>query len=859
MLRLKNIGMKPKMIGLFLAVGLVPLTVIGWQSVRAGKDALVAKSFEQLVSIRDVKKNQIEFYFQTIKNQALTLAKDKMIVDTMKGLGEAFKTVAADNLLDAAALERMREETRSFYTGDFAGKYKNDLGTSPDVDSILSKLDDESMVLQNYYVKNNPHPLGSKLDLDRAEDQSRYSELHGVVHPIIRDYLKKFGYYDIFLADIETGDIVYTVFKEIDFTTSLASGPYASTKFAEAFKQARDTEDKEAVFLVDYERYLPSYEAPASFIAAPIYDGDKKIGVLMFQMPIDRLNAIMGQRAGMGETGETYLVGPDELMRSDARNDSGDENSPAAARSVVRSFADPENGKVDTEAVRWVFGNPGNTEGTSGIIEDYRGETVFSAYVPVDIVGLKWALLAEIDQREVEAPVRKLSQSIVVYAAGSAVAIAAVALLIALTIANPLLKGVAFAQVVSGGDFTKTADIDQKDEIGVLASAMNGMAANLRAVMQQVRANSASLDASSEHLAASSAALATGADQMSGQSAQAAESTANASSNIQGMAVAIEEVSANANTVATASEQVSSSLTTASAAVEEMSASIATIAAAAEETTASVSTVATAIEEMSASIHQVAGGTRDAAEVARVAVTSAENTAQVVNALGASAQEIGKVVNLISGIAAQTNLLALNAAIEAASAGEAGKGFAVVANEVKELAKQTASATGEIRSQVEGMQRNTQGAVTAIQEIVLVIGRINQVFSTIAGTVEEQNRAVNEIARNIGDASRGTHEVSRNIQESARGAVELSQNVNEASKSVKEIARSVNELAIGANTIAKDAGNAASAMKAVGANVTSVTEACGKTKLEADGVNTRAGELADLAQRLKELVAKFIV
>jgi methyl-accepting chemotaxis protein len=109
----------------------------------------------------------------------------------------------------------------------------------------------------------------------------------------------------IFLVDPETGDVVYSVFKELDYATSLQDGPYADTNFGEAFRLAKAAGEKEAVVLVDYARYAPSYEAPASFIASQIFDGEKMVGIAMFQMPIDRLNAIMGERAGLGETGET--------------------------------------------------------------------------------------------------------------------------------------------------------------------------------------------------------------------------------------------------------------------------------------------------------------------------------------------------------------------------------------------------------------------------------------------------------------------------------------------------------------------------------------------------------------------------
>ena len=205
--------------------------------------------------------------------------------------------------------------------------------------------------------------------------------------------------------------------------------------------------------------------------------------------------------------------------------------------------------------------------------------------------------------------------------------------------------------------------------------------------------------------------------------------------------------------------------------------------------------------------------------MASKAAQSANNTAVIVDKLGESAQEIGKVVDMIKGIAAQTNLLALNATIEAASAGEAGKGFAVVANEVKELAKQTASATEDIRAQVAGMQGNTQQAVKAIDEIVQIINEINSISGNIAAAVEEQTATTNEISKNVGDAARGANEVSRNVQQAALGANEVSKNVQEAVKGVNDIAKNINQLAGGANDVARNAGEAAKGMNDVARNV----------------------------------------
>ena len=195
------------------------------------------------------------------------------------------------------------------------------MDTNFDVDAILNSLDADSIALQHQYISANPNPLGEKDSLIAANDQSEYSALHAKYHPHIRDFLQKFEFYDIFLVDPDTGDIVYSVFKELDYSTSLIDGPYANTGIGEAFKKANASGEVSSVALTDFAPYTPSYEDPAAFIASPIYENGVKLGVLIFQMPIDRINNIMTYNQswkdqGMGDSGETYLVGADTNMRS---------------------------------------------------------------------------------------------------------------------------------------------------------------------------------------------------------------------------------------------------------------------------------------------------------------------------------------------------------------------------------------------------------------------------------------------------------------------------------------------------------------------------------------------------------------
>jgi len=228
-------------------------------------------------------------------------------------------------------------------------------------------------------------------------------------------------------------------------------------------------------------------------------------------------------------------------------------------------------------------------------------------------------------------------------------------------------------------------------------------------------------------------------------------------------------------------EQSAERATTVAAATEEMSVNMNTVSMASEQAASNVNIVATAVEEMTAAVHEIADSTDKANRITNEAVGYAQSSSEKVNTLGQAAREISKVTEVITEISEQTNLLALNATIEAARAGEAGKGFAVVANEIKELAKQTAEATGEIKAKIESIQNSTDDTVTEINQISDVINDVNDIVSTIASAVEEQTATTADIAANINEAAQGIAEVNENVAQSSAVSGEVARDIAEVS------------------------------------------------------------------------------
>jgi len=425
---------------------------------------------------------------------------------------------------------------------------------------------------------------------------------------------------------------------------------------------------------------------------------------------------------------------------------------------------------------------------------------------------------------------KKLSMLLLV---GSIIACIALSTLIAGAITGPINKTIAMLKDISEGegDLTKSIDVKSNDEIGELARYFNTFLEKLRVVIGEIKNNAGTLSEHSQDLYAASS--------------QMEIDTGSMSSNAKSVAATSGEVAANVETVAGAADVASANVTNVSAATEEVSHKIVDVASTTKDILSNVHTVAAAIEEMSSTVSEITKNTTRAAGISTDATEKAAEAEVLMKDLSASAETVGKVIEVINDIADRTNLLALNATIEAASAGEAGKGFAVVANEVKELARQTAEATKEVVTQIEEMQGNTVVAVKAIDEVAGTINAINEINTSIAASVEEQDATTNEISKTTVQTVTDMEAVTHNIEEAALGAEEVAKNTAELSAVVEEISNNVKE--------------AATRVKEVSDGIQIVDDASMNTLDSVKGVHGSIDDLSNVTGNLNDLVGQFII
>ena len=527
---LNRLSIQSKLLLVLLGASVLSILVVGTIGYISGREAIVGSLRNQLSGICQVKSNVIKAQLQSIKGEVIALSADNTCVDALK----SFKTAFAD-LKEKQLAPAWDQELAKFYEDVFLTEIRKTLDAEPVLETYLPRST-QSRYLQHQYIAANPHPYLFKEKLTSTGDGTAYDAAHIRFHDFFRLVKEKCGYEDVMLVDVETGDVIYSVQKTTEFSTNLLHGPYSSSNLALLFREIVRSNDRDDYRIVDFERYRPNLNVPASFIGSPVFDENKMLGVLVFQFPIDKINRAMtgGENwrgEGLGKTGEAYLVGSDLYMRSRSRflwdaKEEGVEALKASGASAEKIEQKRKEGiekflnvlkasgataqsinrlrqagtailnlRVSSEAAQQVLAGKTDTI----FQNDYRGVPTIASFTPVELENMigsekgRWGLVSKMDISEAMAPVYEFRRRVLTSSVVIMLIVTLLALVFSRIFTQPIQKLAAGARKLSEGEADVQVSVSSRDEFRELADAFNQMTRNLKSkndlIEQKIREN----------------------------------------------------------------------------------------------------------------------------------------------------------------------------------------------------------------------------------------------------------------------------------------------------------------------------------------------------------------------------------
>ena len=487
----RGLGFQSKLLVMLLAVSVLSVLVAGAIGYLSGTSSLRDAEFQRLTQLRESRAREIIGFYQSIIDTATIVTHSSSTIDAVREFTPAFAALQKTPLPPGA------EKAVATYYADVFGPALAK-GTGEEVDpELFAPTSNAQTYLQNAYTVPAKGDFDAAAKVTSAGDDSEWTKVNERHQEFFADFVSRFGFDDVMLLDTD-GNVVYTAVKGVDLGANLRDGPYETTKFAEAYREAMQASSVDEVIITDFEHYAPAYGVPTPWVVTPIGDADGIYGALALQLRPSNINAVMtgnkGWEAdGLGQTGETYLAGPDKLMRSISRDllsnpdgfvaDVTANGTPeAVARREVVTGDSVLLQPVDTVAVNRALA------GETGVdtARDYVGAESLVAYAPLNIPGVDWAIVAAIRKSEVLAPVDRFARNLALSTAAIVLIVSLLALLFSRILTRPVTALADAVRRVSGGELGVSVPVTARDEFGELGSAFNDMSASLQTKQQLI-------------------------------------------------------------------------------------------------------------------------------------------------------------------------------------------------------------------------------------------------------------------------------------------------------------------------------------------------------------------------------------
>ena len=476
-----------KLLALLLLLGITTFAATGTIAYIKYLQALKQNVMNQLTGVGRSKAFQIESYYRNIRSHAMTLSEDRMFVEAMREFGVAYRSLN-EAPIPADVLNAVREDYRTRFYPKMQKLKVARAGYQAYLPVIPAAIQ-----LQYAYIVKNPQPPERRREMESSGKHPDYDRVHAKYHRAFRRIIEKFGYYDLYLVDCESGNVVYDVNKDRDFGTSLEYGPYHDSNLAKLVRRCLATNKPDDVFLSDFEPYEAASGEPTQWVASPIFDGQERLGIFALQLSTAAIDDVMtGRRGwlkdGLGLTGQSAIVGSDYLVRTNVRYFL---ENPEAFLAMLKANGHPEDEinrirTYNTTILEFEAKLPSvkaALEGKEGVTIErsmFGSIPILASYMPLHIEGLNWTIGSRINLDEALRPVREMQRLFSWWGAGLLLLTVLAAWCMTRAILRPVNALVTAARRVGSGDFSTRVDWKYKDELGVLSDTFNSMTQSIR-------------------------------------------------------------------------------------------------------------------------------------------------------------------------------------------------------------------------------------------------------------------------------------------------------------------------------------------------------------------------------------------